>query len=110
MMIDVYCRFNPFHFWLALSLGPPLSPSLCPSWHGKEFTRGEDGFFRNKKGKVLTASAIEQRLRRFCAIKKNGTCKAGDEIRRMFNEERAQLTDLFKECNLSKAPTTDHVK
>ena len=64
---------------------------------------GEDGKFRNKSGKILTESAIEQRLRRFTELKRSGVCKGGDELRRMFKEDRSTLVELFKQCNLNKA-------
>ena len=53
----------------------------------------------------MSESAIEQRLRRFCAVKKSGVCEAGEEALKMFKdlEKRKELTEMFKQVNLSKA-------
>ena len=57
-------------------------------------------------GHVLSDSAVEQRLRRLCKVRKNGTCEVGEDARKMFQmggDDRATLMALFKESRLSKA-------
>ena len=56
-------------------------------------------------GKYLSDSAVEQRLRRLCAIKKSGVCEAGEDCRKMFQkggDDRATLMELFKQSGLKK--------
>lgn len=55
-------------------------------------------------GKLLSDAAVEQRLRRFCAVKKSGKCKAGKDIKERFDDldQRPELLDLFKQCDLNK--------
>ena len=56
-------------------------------------------------GKYLSHSAVEQRLRRLCAIKKSGVCEAGEDCRKMFQkggDDRATLMELFKQSGLKK--------
>lgn len=56
-------------------------------------------------GKVISEAAIEQRLRRFTAVKKNGKVKSGSDIKERFDDldRRQELIDMYKECNLDKA-------
>ena len=56
-------------------------------------------------GKLLSDSALEQRLRRATKPHKNGFIEAGEEAKRMFEtstEDRDRLKDIFKQCLLKK--------
>lgn len=55
-------------------------------------------------GKVLSDGAIEQRLRRWTALKKSGKILSGQEVKDMFDDvtKRAELIQLFKDSKLSK--------
>ena len=57
-------------------------------------------------GKVVTDAAVEQRLRRFCSVKKNGAVKSGADIKAMFDnlETRQDLVQMFKDAKLNKDP------
>ena len=56
-------------------------------------------------GKVLSDSAIEQRLRRAITTKNSGNIPMGVEAQKMFNDldQRPHLVQLFKDANLDKA-------
>ena len=57
-------------------------------------------------GERLSDSAVEQRLRRLCKIRKNGGCEAGEDARKMFEmggDDRNSLIGLFKQSGLKKA-------
>lgn len=58
-------------------------------------------------GKPMSEAAVEQRLRRFCAVKKSGKVKSGSEIKDQFDDldRRQELIQLFKECRLNKDRT-----
>lgn len=77
----------------------PFSLTTCQE---DNVTMDDDGNFWSR-GKKLSESAIEQRLRRFVEVKKSGKCKGGEILRKLFLQDRKAATDLFKECNLDKA-------
>ena len=55
-------------------------------------------------GKVVSDAAIEQRLRRFCAVKKGGKVKSGQEVKDLFEDlsKRQDLIQMFKDAKLNK--------
>lgn len=61
--------------------------------------------FRN--GKVMTDSAIEQRLRRFCTRRKSGVLPCGEEVLKRWesSDKRTDLIEQFKRVGLDKATT-----
>ena len=54
--------------------------------------------------KVVTESAIQQRLRRMCSKRKNGTIPAGEEAAKLFTDvsKRPQLARMLAEANFDK--------
>lgn len=71
-----------------------------------------EGIFQDSKGRLwekgvlLTDAALEQRLRRWTAIKKSGKITSGEDARNMFyggSEKRQELVDMYKSCGLNKA-------
>lgn len=85
----------------------PLSLNRFCAWcqdKGEKITKDKQGrFYRN--GKLMSESAIEQRLRRFTATKKSGRVKSGEDVQNMFKDldQRPRLMEMFKEANLNKA-------
>lgn len=61
-----------------------------------------------KGGKVMTQGAIEQRLRRFCKVRKNGSKACGEDIFKMWNDtnQREDLIEQWKSslCNRVGGP------
>ncbi len=52
----------------------------------------------------MSESAIEQRLRRFCTKRKNGTVPCGEDVLKKWNsDDRGLLLELFKSNLLNKA-------
>ena len=67
-------------------------------------TKDKQGrFYRN--GKLLSESAIEQRLRRYTATKKSGHVKSGEDMQKMWKDldQRQALLQMFKDNNLNTA-------
>ena len=60
------------------------------------------------KGKVLSQAAIEQRLRRFCAVRKNGKTLCVPEVKDLFDDlsKREELIEMWKQVKLNK----DHMR
>ena len=57
-----------------------------------------------KNGRLMSESSIEQRLRRFCTKRKNGSLPCGEDVLKKWNsDDRALLMDLFKSTLLNKA-------
>lgn len=55
-------------------------------------------------GKPISEAAVEQRLRRYTKVRKNGKCKSGPELKERFDdlETRGDVIALFKKCLLDK--------
>ena len=71
----------------------------------EKITRDSKGrLLRN--GKLMSDAAVEQRLRRLCTKKKNGSLKTAQEIYDRFHnlgsESRTELAQMFKESLLNK--------
>lgn len=76
----------------------------------EKITKDEQGrFYRN--GKLMSETAIEQRLRRYTATKKSGQVSSGTEMQAMFRDldQRQQLIQWFKEGMLNKAGAANFV-
>ena len=96
-----------------LSPRGPLSREIllfktdCKTLEDDEVTMDEKGRLICK-GKVLSQAAIEQRLRRFCAVIKNGKTLCGPEVKDLFDDlsKREELIEMWKQVKLNK----DHMR
>ena len=77
---------------------------MCEDVAKQKVTRDKHGRFVFD-GKVLSDSAIEQRLRRAITTKKSGSIPMGVGAQKMFNDldQRPHLIQMFKNANLDKA-------
>ena len=86
-----------------------LFKGLVAAWPAKEKAKESITLDQHGQvlvnGKVLSATAIEQRLRRFCSKKKTGVLRCGIDVHKKFfgtPDERQELVTLFKQSLLNK--------
>ena len=80
-----------------------MSSCSCTTLPDDQVTVDDKGRLVSK-GKVLSQAAIEQRLRRFCAVRKSGKTLCGPEVKEHFDDlsKREELIEMWKDVKLNK--------
>ena len=80
-----------------------MSSCSCTTLQDDQVTVDDKGRLVSK-GKVLSQAAIEQRLRRFCAVRKSGKTLCGPEVKEHFDDlsKREELIEMWKDVKLNK--------